>query len=142
LISIGETKRGDGSDASSNGIDTLSGIPDDAYIMVCEALDMYDIARLCVVNHHASSQVELMNNRVLSLSLYRWRHWSDSNILRLISRYKNITSLSFKKCKQFSSFVAIPSAAPLLQSLNLAGCTSVCIQFVCPLYASLMRCAG
>jgi hypothetical protein len=106
-------------------MDTLSSLPDDAYIIVFEGLDMYDLGRMATVNRHASLQVTLMNNRVTSLSLYRWRHWTDSNILRLLSRYNNLTSVSFKRCKQFSSFVAIPSACPKLESLNLAGCTSV-----------------
>jgi len=108
---------------------TLTGMPIEIYLHICEHLDLFAYGNLSAVCHLLEVYTQTIYENTTQLSFYRYRHWSDSRILAMIARFSNLENLSLRKCINFDSFQSLPrscfASAATIKSLNLAQCREI-----------------
>lgn len=119
--------------------DPLGALPMDAFFKICDYLDIFGVGVLSVLSRECHRQAAEVQSKVTQLTFTRFRSWPDQKILGMIACFPNLTSLSLRKCENFLSFVALPSACanPCLTSLNLADCPELTTDDVCILVGFL-----
>jgi len=108
---------------------TLTGMPLEIYLHICEHLDLFAYGNLSVVCHLLEVHTQTIYERTTQLSFYRYRYWTDSRILTMIARFSNLENLSLRKCINFGSFKSLPqscfASSATIKSLNLAQCHEI-----------------
>eukprot|EP01006_Ploeotia_vitrea_P036521 TRINITY_DN66028_c6_g2_i1.p1 TRINITY_DN66028_c6_g2~~TRINITY_DN66028_c6_g2_i1.p1 ORF type:complete len:655 (-),score=292.28 TRINITY_DN66028_c6_g2_i1:221-1912(-) len=107
--------------------DPLFALPADALMVMCEFLDVHQLAALARVSRGCYGVVCDAFQRVRYANCSRYRHWSDQRILSMLSKFPRVEHVNMRKCRDFESFEQLASAVPAkgLRSLNLHSCSSL-----------------